>query len=171
MSENSACSLRRGAVVIIEQPTEPLPPTDGTAGARSWQLIDQLVVQPLVVPLAVIVRHKVSKRLPKVAFSERNHAVKAFLSNRAHEPLRIGIAIRSQERCANHPHARHRKLALDAGAPLSIAIADQHAIPDENPIDRVGQVTHCWITNASSGFLVEPRTSTRREWSSITNSV
>jgi hypothetical protein len=46
MSENSTCSLRRGTVVVIEKSTEPLPPTDGTVDARSWRMIDQLVVQP-----------------------------------------------------------------------------------------------------------------------------
>jgi hypothetical protein len=81
-----------------------------------------------MVPFAVVMRHELGKRPPKVAFTERDHAIEAFLSDRAYEPLCLGIAVGRQERCPNHPDACGREEALHGGAPLSIPIADQQAI-------------------------------------------
>jgi len=52
------------------------------------------------------------------------------------------IAVGRQEQCPNHPDACCCEKALNGGAPLPIAVADQHAVPAENPIDIVGQVAH-----------------------------
>ena len=57
-----------------------------------------------------------------------------------------------QGRCPDQPDASRCEEALDGGAPLPIAIADQHAIPAEDRIDIIGQVAHRWMTNASSGW-------------------
>jgi hypothetical protein len=77
-----------------------------------------------------------------MAFTERDHAIEAFLSNRAHKPLRMGITVRRQDRRPNDPDACRRKEPLDAGAPFSIAIADQHPVLAEHAIDIVRQVPH-----------------------------
>jgi hypothetical protein len=103
-----------------EKSTAALSAANGTAGTLPWRTIDQLVAQPLRVPFAMVMRHEVGERPPKMAFTERDHAIEAFLSHRAHEPLRMRIVVRRQERCANHPDACCREKALDGGAPLPI---------------------------------------------------
>ena len=117
-------------------------PTNGTAGVLRWRLIDERVVESLVVPLAVIVCYELGERPPQVPLTERDDAIQAFLFDGAYEPLRMRIAIGRHERCPNQPEASRSEEALDRGAPLPIAIADQHAIPAEDPINIVGQVAH-----------------------------
>jgi hypothetical protein len=68
-----------GLVVVAEKSTEALAPTDRTADALPWRTIDQLIVQPLVVPFAMVVRDEFSKRPSKVASTERDHPIEAFL--------------------------------------------------------------------------------------------
>jgi hypothetical protein len=46
-----------------------------------WRAIDELVVQPLVVPLAVVVRFELGNHSPRVSFTERDDAIEAFLFN------------------------------------------------------------------------------------------
>src|SRR5688572_6373207 len=90
----------------------------------------------------MVMRYKLGETPAKMAFTKRDNAIQAFLPDRAHEPLRMRIAVGRQERCANHSDASCCEKALDRGTPLPIAIADQQAIPAENPIDVVGQVAH-----------------------------
>ncbi len=50
-----------------------------TASVRSRRAIDELVVEPLVVPLAVVVCDELDQRSPQVAFTEWDDAIQAFL--------------------------------------------------------------------------------------------
>ena len=81
----------------------------------------------------MVMRHELGERPSKMAFTERDDAIEAFFSDRAHESLRLRIAVGRQERCANHTDACCCEKALDRGTPLPIAIAAQYAIPAENP--------------------------------------
>jgi hypothetical protein len=56
-------------VVVTEESTKPLPPTNGTAGARRWRTINQLVAETPVVPFAVLVRHELGERPMKMPFA------------------------------------------------------------------------------------------------------
>ena len=76
----------------------------------------------------MLMRHEIGERSPKMAFTERDHAIEAFLPDRAHESLRMGIAVGRLERCPNHLDACRREEALDGGTPFPIAIADPQAI-------------------------------------------
>ncbi len=142
MSDNPAAPLRGCSVVITEKSTEPLPPMNRTADALLERTIDQLVVDPLVIPFAMVVCDEIGERPPKMPFTERDHAIQALLSDRAHKSLCMGIAVRRQDRRPNNPDACRREEALDGGAPLSIAIADQHTVRAEHAVDIIGQVTH-----------------------------
>jgi hypothetical protein len=90
----------------------------------------------------MVVDDELGEHPPEMAFTKRNDTIKAFLFDRAYKPLRVRIAGGRQRRCSNHPDASCCEKALDGGAPLPIAIADQYAIPTKNPIDIVGQVAH-----------------------------
>ena len=39
---------------------------NGTAGALPWQTIDQLVIEASVVPFAMVMRHEIGERPPKM---------------------------------------------------------------------------------------------------------
>ena len=84
----------------------------------SWR-IDQLVIDSLVVSFEMVVCDEVDERLPEVAFTERDHAIQAFLFDRADEPLRMRIAVWCPERRPDHANARCREEALDAQGSIS----------------------------------------------------
>jgi hypothetical protein len=63
---------------VRKKPTDALASTNGTGRTLPWRTIDELVAQPLVVSFAMIMRHEVSERLPKMAFTEWNHAIDIF---------------------------------------------------------------------------------------------
>jgi hypothetical protein len=44
-----------------------------------WRAIDQLVLEPLVVSLGMVVRDELGNRSSKVSFTERDDAIEAFL--------------------------------------------------------------------------------------------
>ena len=73
-------------------------------------------------------RYEFGQRPSKVAFTERDHAIEAFLSDRAYEPLRIGIAVGRPGAVSESPGRLQSRGALHGGAPLSIPIADQQAL-------------------------------------------
>ena len=79
------------------------------------------------------------------------------------------IAVRRTVRNPDDPDTRDLK-EPNGRTPLSITIADQHAIRTEDSVD-VGQIAQDVEMNASSGCGVEPKMRTRRECSSITNAV
>jgi hypothetical protein len=131
-----------------------------------WR-VDQLVTKSLVVSFVMVVRDEVGERPPQVAFTERDHAIQAFLLDRADEPLRMGIAVWCPERCPDHANARCREDALDAKAPFTITIADQHAIRVGAAVGVFRQMAHGLDEEGFIGMRGGPRIWTRREWSSI----
>lgn len=57
---------------------------------------DQPIVQPLVVPFAMIVGHKLSDGLTKMALAERNQAIETFLIDRADDALSVSVGVSSR---------------------------------------------------------------------------
>jgi hypothetical protein len=74
----SASPLRSGAIVATEKVAHALATANRTAGSLRLGSIDQLVAQPVVVPLAMVMRHEVGERPPKMAFTELDDAIEAF---------------------------------------------------------------------------------------------
>ena len=83
----------------------------------------------------MVMRQGIGERSPKRS-SPSGITIEAFLPDRAHESLRMCIAVGRLERCPNHVDACRREEALDGGTPFPIAIADQQAITAEHPINR-----------------------------------
>ena len=52
-----------------------------------------LVLNPLMIPLPVIVLDVLRDRPTQMALPERDHTVQALLFDRSHEPLRVGVGI------------------------------------------------------------------------------
>ena len=78
---------------------------------RSPERLNQFVADALMVPLAVVVGHEVGNGAPKVAFTERDHAIEALLLDRSHEALRVGVTaaelhFRSRSQISTRPRPR-----------------------------------------------------------------
>jgi len=95
-----------------------------------------------MIAFTVIVGNEFGDRPPKMAFTERNHVVQAFLPDRANKPLRIGIAVRRTERCLHDSHAASLEELLNGDTPLPISVADQDGRRAKYSLNRVSQVTH-----------------------------
>jgi hypothetical protein len=109
------------------------------AGRRSR---NQLVVETLVIPFAMVVRDELRDRAPEVTLPERNHPVEAFLFDRSDESLSVRIRVRSALGRQNHADASIAKLLSHRAAPVVIPIADERAMADQDAVVSRGPETH-----------------------------
>src|SRR5262249_34411492 len=83
----------RRAVVVPQQPAQSVPTPNlrpaSTCGFRG----DQLIPEPLMVPLPVIVRHELVEGAKQPTLAEQDQAVETLCSDRAHKALRVGVGI------------------------------------------------------------------------------
>src|SRR5258705_12131393 len=80
-----------------------------------------------MVPLAMVMRHEIGDGAPKVALTERDHAMQALLLDRSHEALRIGVAVWRLKRRLDHPDFLPSQELQYGATPLPIAITNQYA--------------------------------------------
>ena len=95
-----------------------------------------------MIAFTVIVGEKFGHRPAKVAFTERDHLVQAFLLDRADKALRVGIAVRRTERCLHDSYASSLEKVPNGEVPLPISVANQDGRRAEGSLYRVSQVTH-----------------------------
>jgi hypothetical protein len=113
----------------------PAPKVGADWPAGYWH--DQPVAEPLLVPLPVVVRRELVERTDEAPFAEQDQSVQALLTNRPHEPLRVGVGVRRLERRQDHAHACPFQKASESGRPLAVPVADQHPMARQEPIDSV----------------------------------
>ena len=69
--------------------------TSSRAWERLWR--DQVIAEPLMVSLPMVVGHELAEDADQAPFPEKNQAVETLLANRAHEPFRVSVGIRRLE--------------------------------------------------------------------------
>ena len=155
----SPCESSRRAIVIVKQTAQPSTSTNATNGpVRRRRARDQCVLDPLVIPLAVIVRDVFGDCASKMPLAERNQPIEALLLDRPHEPLRVAVGC--PERRANDPDSR---LFEEPARHDSTCGRDQHTTARQCPVDRIGQVTHglndeCFVrAPRGAGHVDSPR--------------
>ncbi len=87
-------SLRCSAAIEAQHPAEPLEALDWSdrrfvAAIR----LDQSVVEPLVIPLRVVMSGEISGRLLERPLAEEDHSVEALILDRSDEPLGVGVGL------------------------------------------------------------------------------
>ena len=80
LSENSAESSGR-SVIVAEEPAETAATTDRGARWSGAFRRNQPVVQPLMIPLLVVVRDELGECPPEVGLAEENDAIQALFLN------------------------------------------------------------------------------------------
>ena len=68
--------------------------------------VNQVVVQPLMIPLAMIMGDKLRHGSSMMALPERNQAVQTFLFDRADEPVGVGVGIGCTIGCLDDANPR-----------------------------------------------------------------
>src|SRR5439155_26532449 len=94
------------AVVVAQQPPQPLAAANLGAPERAGLWRDQLVAEPLMVSLPVVVRQELVEGAEQATFPEEDQAVETLLADRAPEPFRVGVGIRRLDRRQHDPHPR-----------------------------------------------------------------
>ena len=77
--------------------------------------VNQFVVQPLMIPLAMVVGDEFRDRSSMMALAERNQAVQTLLFDRADEPFGVGVGIGCPIGClddANPASCKRARTAL-----------------------------------------------------------
>src|SRR5437867_12938366 len=96
VSENSSHGSGR-AVVVAQQPAQPLVAANVGADERAGPCRDQSVTEPLMVPLPMVVRYELVEDADQAPFPEKNQAVETLPANRVPEPFRVSVGIRRLE--------------------------------------------------------------------------
>src|SRR5438874_1077516 len=99
---------------------------------------DQLIAESLMVPFAMIVRHKLIDDVAQTSLTEDNHPIETLFANRAHEPLRVGIGIRRLNRGLHDAHAGVFDDAPESVHPLRVPVTDQGSISHQEAVHGVG---------------------------------
>ena len=92
--------LRGGMAIEAKRPSESLNAFDFAAGQRFAAIrLDQSIVEPLVIPLRVVMSGELPCRLPKRPFPEEDHPIKTLILDRPDEPFGVGVGLG----CRMHP--------------------------------------------------------------------
>src|SRR5690349_7340079 len=83
-------------IVIVEHSTEPLVPSYSAVRRDRLHWNNETIVESLMVPLQMIMRHKLANRIPQRVFTKEDHLPQAILPNRSDEPFRVSIRERRQ---------------------------------------------------------------------------
>src|SRR5215472_6149399 len=88
-------------IVIVEHSAKPLVPSYSAVRRDRLHWNNETIVEPLMVPLQMILRHKLANRIPQCVFTKEDQLPQAILPNRSDEPFRISIQIRRLRRQFN----------------------------------------------------------------------
>ncbi len=81
----------------IEQTAEPAMAADAMRPVNDGRCCDQAVVEPLVMPFNVIVRHELCHCSPEVPLPHRDHTIETLRLDRSDESLHFrAISVRCQ---------------------------------------------------------------------------
>ena len=149
---------------------EALAPSNAPTVLMVFSL-DQFVGQALVIVFSMVMHDEFGDGPAEVSLAQRSQPVQALLLERADKSLRVRIAVRCSKRDLQFAYACRLKEIPNIGAPFPVAVADQDSPIAAHAVkSSVTALTICRM-NASFGFGVDLTIRTRRECSSITNSV
>ncbi len=86
--------LRNGAMVETKHPTEPLSAFDDARwGFSANRRLDQPIIDPLMIPLPMIMSGVLAGGLSQRAFAEEDHLIETFILDRSDESLRVSVQV------------------------------------------------------------------------------
>ena len=129
LTANPAPSGSRCSGVEIQQPTETLVPPHSSDTPFRRLAVNQFVVQPLMIPLAMVVGDEFRDRSSMMALAKRNQAVQRFVFVRADEPFGVRVGIACAIWCPDDANPRVLEARAHRSTPLGIPVTDQDATP------------------------------------------
>jgi hypothetical protein len=129
------------AQVVVQQATETLSPLDlPTACPNTYGWRDQPVLQPLMVPLVMVVLDEFTNSSAKRTLTEQDQPVQARFLDAPDEAFRVGVQVRrprGQFYWFNAATFEHRK---ELTSEQRIAIMDEVTLSCEQTIDWISQI-------------------------------
>ena len=118
----------RRAVVVPQQSAQSLPTKHFASGpADVLRGFDEAIVEPLVIPFAMIMDQELIEASPQRLLAEEDHPLHAFRFQRAEESLQVGIQVRTSRRQQYYACFGVLFEVLSQGEELHIAINNQVA--------------------------------------------
>ena len=137
------------------------PPTEDRAWKPIRPGVRRLELKAAVGPSPVVVGGVDPKDSLEVAAAQDQHPVQAFGPDRADPPLGERVRARGPDRRLDDLYPSERKTSSKGPGNFESRSRITKRIPsNRSPIARLRAR---WVTHAESGFLVTPRTCTRRE--------
>ena len=88
----------------------------------------------------------------QVAFSKRNRSIETFILDGAHKSFGIRIRIGCLERSLHYSDPRRRQELANRRRPLSIPIADQDTMVDEEAVTGTGERA-AWFRDSEGNLI------------------
>jgi hypothetical protein len=145
-------------------------PTNSASASTRLVPIDQPILKPLVIPLAMVVIDEFLEGPSKVALTERHHAIEALVFDRPYELFSVVLRIGRLKWRLHDIDPGIAQQTSDIPAPFPITITDQHVMIAQQVVgssQRATDLTHEEIIRMRRGPIIW----TRREARSITNTV
>ena len=70
-------------IVVVEHSTEPLVPSYSAVRRDRLHWNNETILESLMVPLQMIMRHKLANRIPQRVLTKEDHLLQAILPNRS----------------------------------------------------------------------------------------
>jgi len=131
-------------MVVLQQATEPLARHHAPFAFRLGRYgQNQLIVQALMVPLVMIMRHELAHRPPERPLTNENQAVQTRFFDASYEALRVRVEIRGTGWQSDRFNTRAGQCLAERDREERIPIVDQEAFARQEAIVGIGDVaTH-----------------------------
>jgi hypothetical protein len=101
---------------------------------------DELVIEPLVIALMMIMCQILANHVMERSFSEHKHLLQCFILDGAHEALAVGIEIRTPWRQEDWLHLTILEHAIKRPGEFGVPVMDQEPFAPQEPIEGIGQL-------------------------------
>jgi hypothetical protein len=101
---------------------------------------DELVIEPLVITLMVIMCHILANHVIERSFSEYKHLRQHFILDGAHEWLAVGIEMRTPWRQDYWLHPMILEQAIKRSGEFGVPVMDQEPFAPQEPIEGISQL-------------------------------
>ncbi len=140
-TNDAQIDLRRGPMVEAQHPTEALGAFDGARyGFGAVPRLDQLIIDPLVIPLPMIVSGILASRLSQRPFAEEDHSIETLILDRSDESLGVGVQVGRAVRQTYDFDAGILQEIPERDGELGVPVEDEEPFIGERSVDWIGKI-------------------------------
>ena len=99
----------------MEDAAESVTSLNGTAGWHDRWWTRQLLLDPLVRPCGIVVRHKLAQHVSQMSLVQNDKVIEAFLTDCSNPPFGKGVGIGSLKGCEQDLNAFRLKNSIKGG--------------------------------------------------------